>query len=262
MTAYIALVGHAQTPDFDQRWREVGQAGWELGDHTIHHCHFNELCQGLTRFDAAAEIDQDRDFIINTLGAPGVWTLAYPYGDLGYEPEAARHVFIARGVMAGSIAPHAGDPFNLPTYVAKAGDTEVDFDQVLEQSRGQGHWLIYTLHSLLPTTANWYAGVEISGVVATIEHAKRDGDLWIDTVANVGAYWRGQSVVEAAVGPTARTTKPITWTWTAPPHFPPGRKLRVTVDGGVLSQNGRPLAWNSHGYYEVDLDAGALSWRP
>ena len=37
---------------------------------------------------------------------------------------------------------------------------------------------------------------------------------------------------------------------------------RVTVDGGTLSQNGTPLAWDRRGYYEVSLDAQSLSWAP
>jgi hypothetical protein len=36
----------------------------------------------------------------------------------------------------------------------------------------------------------------------------------------------------------------------------------VTVDGGTLSQGGMPLAWDSHGYYPVALDAGMLTWTP
>ncbi|HEY2405876.1 MAG TPA: polysaccharide deacetylase, partial [Polyangiaceae bacterium] len=50
------------------------------------------------------------------------------------------------------------------------------------------------------------------------------------------------------------------WHWQLPAHFPPGRSLRVAVDGGTLSQNGRPLVWDAHGYYEIALDAGSLHW--
>ena len=45
------------------------------------------------------------------------------------------------------------------------------------------------------------------------------------------------------------------------PHFPGGRVLRVTVEGGTLSQGGRALAWDPHRYYEVSLDAGSLAWK-
>jgi hypothetical protein len=88
----------------------------------------------------------------------------------------------------------------------------------------------------------------------------------------VGAYWRGQKLL-SSVTPTTTTaagnqtstptpTPTSTWTWTLPAHFPPGRFLRVKVDGGTLSQRGQPLAWNGHGYYEIALDAGSLTLGP
>jgi len=262
MTAYINAINRDKTPNYDAAWRAVGRAGWELGNHTVHHCYFGKTCEGLTRFDAAAEIDDDRDFISGVLGAPGVWTLAYPYGDLGYEAEAPRHVFLARGVMPGAVDPHGGDAFNLPIYGAKTGDTAAQLNPPLDAARDRGQWLIYMFHSITPTAQVWYAPVDISQIVATVDHAKAFGDLWMDTLLNIGAYWRGETTIEAATSSSAKTPQPITWTWTLPAHFPPGHRLRVTVDGGALSQNGREIAWNGHGYYEIDLDAGSLSWRP
>jgi hypothetical protein len=47
-----------------------------------------------------------------------------------------------------------------------------------------------------------------------------------------------------------------------PAHFPPGKYLRVNVTGGTLTQKGAPLPWDPHGYYEVALDAGALTLAP
>lgn len=93
-------------------------------------------------------------------------------------------------------------------------------------------------------------------------------------MANVGAYWRGQKVLSSVTpmsttgpsgnGPTRTPTQTQTWTWTwtLPAHFPPGRLLRVKVDGGTLSQRGRPLPWDGHGYYEIALDAGSLTLSP
>ena len=107
-------------------------------------------------------------------------------------------------------------------------------------------------HSLLPGQ-NWYAGVDIGNVTQSIEHGKSLGDVWLDTVANVGAYWIGQKLVEG--GGSGNN-----WTWKLPAHFPAGRFARVKVDGGTLSQGGCALSWDGHGYYEVSLDAGALAW--
>ena len=38
--------------------------------------------------------------------------------------------------------------------------------------------------------------------------------------------------------------------------------LRVTVDGGTLSQGGTPLVWDTHGYYEVALGKGSVTLSP
>ena len=48
----------------------------------------------------------------------------------------------------------------------------------------------------------------------------------------------------------------MAWTWTLPENFPPGKYLRVKVDGGTLTQGAAALPWVTHGYYEVALDAG------
>jgi hypothetical protein len=97
-------------------------------------------------------------------------------------------------------------------------------------------------------------------VTGSIAHAKSLSDVWIDTFANVGAYWIAQKLFLAAMPMSAAGS--TTWTWTLPPHFPAGKILRVTVDGGKLRQNTTTLAWDGHGYFEVSLDAGTLTWSP
>jgi hypothetical protein len=95
-------------------------------------------------------------------------------------------------------------------------------------------------------------------VTASMEHAKSH-DMWIDSVVNIGSYWIGERLVENAA--KTESGGVTTWSWTLPPHFPKGRAVRVTVDGGTLSQGGKALAWDPRGYYEVSLDAGSLSWK-
>jgi hypothetical protein len=36
----------------------------------------------------------------------------------------------------------------------------------------------------------------------------------------------------------------------------------VKVDGGTLKQNGTPLTWDAHGYYEVALDPLSVTLSP
>ena len=112
----------------------------------------------------------------------------------------------------------------------------------------------------MPTQAVWYAPVAIGDVTTGITHARLLPDVWTGTLVDVAAYWRGQKLLSEAQ-PTVTGTS-TTWTWTLPPHFPSGKVLRATVSGGTLTQNGRPLLWSPHGYYELALDAGALTLSP
>jgi hypothetical protein len=93
-----------------------------------------------------------------------------------------------------------------------------------------------------------------------VQYSKTLGDMWIDSVVNVGAYWVAQKLFAAVTPVTAEETS--TWSWTLPEHFPPGKYLRVVVDGGALSQGGDPLIWDPHGYYEIALDPGTLTLSP
>jgi hypothetical protein len=106
-----------------------------------------------------------------------------------------------------------------------------------------------------------YQPVSIGEFMAAVNHARSLGDVWIDSVVNVGAYWRAQKMF-AGIAPTVSGNSK-TWTWTLPAHFPPGKVLRVRIDGGTLTQpGGRTLTWDDRGYYEVALDAGSLTLSP
>ena len=120
--------------------------------------------------------------------------------------------------------------------------------------------MIHLFHTLLPTTQNWGGGQDIGAVTGNMSYAKSLGTVWIDSVVNIGAYWRGQQLLQAAVPSTSGSV--TTWRWTLPANFPSGRKLRVVVECGTLWQNGAQLPWDRRGYYEVSLDAQSLNWTP
>jgi hypothetical protein len=120
--------------------------------------------------------------------------------------------------------------------------------------------MIHLFHTLLPTDKNWGLGQNITAVTGNMAYAKSLGTVWVDSVVNIGAYWRGQQLLQAATPSTSGGV--TTWRWTLPANFPPGRKLRVVVDGGSLWQNGAQLPWDRRGYYEVSLDAQSLNWTP
>jgi peptidoglycan/xylan/chitin deacetylase (PgdA/CDA1 family) len=241
---------------YDAAWTAVAATGSEIGNHTWTHCHAN--LSGCTPVGTAEEeIDKASTYITTHFGVPDVYTFAAPYGETGWNTYAAPRFLVGRGVMGGFV-PTTGvvDWYNLPVIAVAAGQVAANFNTAIDTARSQGRWGIFMVHSILPTSNNWYAGVEIADITASIAHAQSLGDVWIDTFVDVGAYARAKQMFDAL------TPNNNTWTWTLPDHFPSGKVLRVTVDGGTLSQGGAPLAWDPHGYFEVALDVGTLTSSP
>jgi peptidoglycan/xylan/chitin deacetylase (PgdA/CDA1 family) len=275
MTFFVNSSAADWEQGFVSTFSRAARDGHEIGNHTAHHCHADPdgtlytgngaqraACAGAS---AAAELDDCTAFIVDKLGTPKVWSAAWPFGDAGYAPAAASRFFLGRGTTPGTVAPNdETDPLNLPMWGPAEHDTVEKLDAQIDRAHATDRWVILLLHSLAPTTAAWYATVDISAVTGSIAHAKALGDVWIDALVNVGAYWRGQKLLAAAAPKVAETSSGHTqlWTWTLPDHFPPGRHLRVRVDGGTLSQNGKALDWDGHGYYEVALEAGSLALAP
>jgi len=265
MTFYINS-GKPAFDDFDAAWTRAARDGHELGNHTTHHCHagaganISGCIMGAALADAGAEIEDNAAYITAHYPQSAVWTMASPFGDNGWSEPARTRVFLNRGVQSGMIAPYDHtDPFNLPVHLVATGETAARFDDATDRARAGGKWVIFLFHTLTPTGANWYAPVATADVTSAMRHARSLGDVWVDTVANVGAYWRGQQILAAA--PSSATGAATTWTWTLPAHFPAGKSLRVTLrDGGTLAQNGQPLARGEQGDYRVALDAGTLTF--
>jgi peptidoglycan/xylan/chitin deacetylase (PgdA/CDA1 family) len=262
MTFYISS-GNSGESNFDTTWTQAVQDGHELGNHTAHHCHADLTgCNfGTAAGTLDAEIDQCTDYITQHYPQSAVWTMAAPFGDTGYKNSAATRFIVNRGVGSGMIGANDNtDPFNLPCHMAGQNETATTFNSQTDGARSSGKWLIFLIHTITPTDANWYNPVAIGDVTAGMTYGKSFGDVWMGTVANVAAYWMGQKLIASAKPSTAGTD--TTWTWTLPVGFPAGKHLRVKVDGGSLSQAGTPLDWDEHGYYTVALDAGTLTLSP
>ncbi len=250
-------------PNSDPFWAQVVKDGNEIGNHTVSHPYssLNGSCFGKPLDSIDAEIDECTKYIIERFGQSDVWTMAAPYGDKGYKEYAKTRLFLNRGVNSGTIAPNDdSDPFNMPCFMANGGESATVFNREIDSAESEGKWLIFLFHSIDPTSDKWYATVDIAEITQSIDHAKSLGDIWIDTFANVGAYWMGQKLLTSAT-PT-KSGDELTWTWTLPEHFPKGKYLRVKVDGGTLKQGGKVLEWDSHGYYEIALDEGSLTLVP
>lgn len=264
MTFYICEGWSGTSGDFVAVWARAASDGNEIGNHTVNHPHALLTDTGTGSGPLASqalEIARNAEYITDTISRLPVWSFAAPYGDRGWAPYAADYYFVNRGVGYGMIAPEdSTDPMNLPVFMANGGETERALNAEIDAARSGGKWLIFLFHALLPTSQNWYAGVEVTSVTGSMVHARVAQDTWADALYKVAAYWMGQKILSQAA-PTVSGSG-TTWKWNLPPHFPSGMYLRVTVSGGEVFQNGSALPWDPHGFYEIALDAGSLTVSP
>lgn len=262
MTFYVTSINVHGNAALDAIFSQAVKDGHEAGNHTIHHCHAGLTdCSSGTASSLDSELDGCTDYIVEHFGQSAVWTAASPYGDTGYEAADRKRFLLNRGVQGGMIAPNdATDPYNLPCHAAVEGESVASFNAAIAGANSAGSWLIFLIHTLAPTSTNWYAPIDISVVSGSVSYAQALGAEWIDSMVNVGAYWQAQKLFSALTPTTSGDEQ--TWSWTLPEHFPPGRYLRVTLDGGTPSQAGKPVDWDSHGYYEIALDVGSLTVLP
>lgn len=264
MTFYINEGWNGTSGNFAAVWAQAAADGNEIGNHTVNHAHAGLSDSGTGRGPLASqqlEISQNAAYITDNISHQPVWSFAAPYGDRGWAPYAAKYYFVDRGVAYGTIAPlDSTDPMNLPVYAANGNETERALNAEIDLARKGGRWLIFLFHALLPTSQNWYAGVDIANVTGSMYHTRAAKDIWIDVLYKVAAYWMGQKILSKTEPQVSGND--YTWRWTLPPHFPTGTYLRVKVSGGTVSQNGVVLSWDPHGFYEIALDAGSLTVSP
>ena len=247
MTFYLQTGKSSAASD---TWAQALVDGHELGNHTESHAHTG----------TGEDIDAATEFIEEYFGVTP-YTMAAPYGDTSYVSLAETRFLINRGVGGGTIAPNGNaNPFNLPCHIPATGAQASAMNSVIDTAHPAGNWQIVLLHGFTGGTDGAYQPVDIEQFVSHVEYAKSLGDVWIDSVVRVGAYWIAQRLF-SGLSP-ATSGGETTWSWTLPEHFPPGMCLRITTGGGTLTQNGEPLPWDDHGYYHVALDAGSLTLAP
>ncbi len=254
-------------------WKQAVADGHEMGNHTYDHTSTEPT--GTTAAVQAAiqsDVDMGASTVLSDLGVK-TYSFAEPNGDSWWITPAASVNFLSRGVADGLMMPgNETSPSWQNTYcflinnattanppLTAAQETST-FNSEIDGARSGGGWRVILVHGFTGGTDGAYEPIILSAYVASVTYAKGFPDLWIDTMLNVGAYWRGQNAFQAATPTTSGTT--TTYAWTLPANFPPGKYLRVTVTGGHVSQNGQQLAWDTHGYYEISLDEGSLTVGP
>lgn len=236
----------------DAIWRQILADGHELGNHTRTHQ------QG--GGNIGADTDAATAFIESRFGIT-VYSMAAPFGAAAYIEVARSRFLFNRGVNGGLVRPNDNsDPFNLPCFIPATGASTVAFNQQVDMARAAGAWHIALVHGFSGGNDGAFQPVAIGQFTGAVQYAKGLGDLWLDTLLEVGAYWQAQKLLTGLT--PVQSGGDTTWSWSLPARFPPERFVRVIVDGGTLTQAGTQLAWDEHGYYEVALDAGTLTLSP
>jgi peptidoglycan/xylan/chitin deacetylase (PgdA/CDA1 family) len=248
-------------------WEKAAADGHELGNHTVHHCNANGSgCVQGTFAGIDKELDDNTAFIMAKAGVTGVYSFAHPGGDLNWVEPAQARFLLARGVGdASGLLPNVGSDtaaYNLPCHISATDEKAVGgFNLISDNVRTTGSWRTVLMHSVDMTIPDGaYQPVQLTEALAAMNYTKSLTDVWSDTVIAIGGYWRAQKTLTAVSAKTVGSDK--VYSWTLPEHFPPGQYLRATVTGGKPKQCGTELAWDDHGYYEINLDAGSVTISP
>ena len=226
-------------------------ASHELANHTQNH--------GSGAADA--DVNSAQQFLMNQYSVVG-YTMAAPNGSTSNYNGISGQLFILdRGVNDSLIGPDDNTNMqNLPSWIPPQGAGTAQFNPKADAAQSQGKWQTVCIHGFTGGSDGAYQPIDLNGFVQHVNYVKDKGDVWIATMLEAGAYFLGRKAVKAAQ-PQAQGSDQV-YSWTLPDVFPPGQYVRVTVDGGTLSQDGVPLPWNDHGFYEVALDAGSLTLSP
>jgi peptidoglycan/xylan/chitin deacetylase (PgdA/CDA1 family) len=247
-------------------WPQALKDGHELANHTKSHMQTGDVTTLGTDADAA------ETFLKSKFGVTA-YSLAAPYGTSTYQEVAVSRFLTNRGVGDGGIAmtdnpdntatPSSSLKFNLPCFIPATGASAAAMEASLSSTVSAGKWKTMLVHGFTGGSDGAYQPVDIKEFTATVAWAKTQGNVWLDTVVNVSAYWIAGYKFSKLTPAISGSDK--TWTWKTSDfsdHFPPGHYLRVKTDGGTLKQGNTTLAWDDHGYYEVSLDAGTLTLSP
>jgi hypothetical protein len=234
----------------DPVWLQAQADGHEIGNHTKSH----------NMSDDGTDVDAATAFIEEHFHEPP-WTMAAPYGASVYSELAKTRFFINRGVSNGLIGPNDNsDPFSLYCFIPNQDAPADDFNKQMDSALSAGKWRVVLVHGFTGGSDMAYQPVSIDEFMSSVKYTQSLGQVWIDSVVNVGSYWLGQKAVSQATQTTSGDT--TTFTWELPDHFPPGKYVRVQVTGGRLEQDGKTIPWDDHGFYEISLDARSLTLSP
>jgi hypothetical protein len=242
-----------RTEAMNSVWPQAVKDGHEMGNHTQSH--------QSTPPGGVSDINAATTFIMQHLGVTP-YTMAAPNGSSSYPPlTGSANMLTNRGVSNALVLPNDNtDPTSLPCFIPNASAPTSDFNSQVDSAQSGGGWRIILVHGFNGASNDdgAYQPVNLTDYTAGITHTKSLGNVWIGRMVDVASYWLGQKAIKSATM-TASGGK-TTWTWTLPAHFPPGKYVRIADPGVAVTQKGTAVPRNSAGYYEISLDAGAVTF--
>ncbi len=236
-------------------WPQAVKDGHELGNHTnTHQSNAN-----------ASDIQTAEDTIKSKFGVTA-YSFAAPNGDASYQTVVPPMKILTTNRTAGNSGGismtdnPSSKQYALPCIIPNTGAQTSAMTSSISSGISGGKWNIFLVHGFTGGSDGAYQPVDIAQFTGTVSWAKTQGNIWIDTVGSISAYWIGGYKFSALTATKSGTD--TTWTWKTSDFatpFPPGKYLRVTTNGGTLKQGSTVLQWDDHGYYEVSLDAGTLT---
>lgn len=169
------------------------------------------------------------------------YTGASPNGDASWVTPSKSFFIANRGVSEADIAARSTsvDLFNLPAYIPASSSSAATMGSHIKS----GIWKVFCVHGWASPA---YNPISESEMITTMTTAV-SGGYWTESLEHVAAYFLGQRGISASSTTSA--------TWTLPAHFPPNMCVRVTTTGGTVTQKGAEVPFDSHGYYQISLDA-------
>jgi peptidoglycan/xylan/chitin deacetylase (PgdA/CDA1 family) len=194
---------------------EMSNAGQEIGSHTVHHLHLQNLAIGDTSSDSTLiyELYQSKNRIEQKIPDQKCIDIAYPYSE--YDSDVLNYTSefyeVARAISSGPVDSlltglqwfKIGSKvinFSLPRDSVNDLDELQQFYNYVQSAIDQGKWGILQAHDVIPSDSidnaiqqGAYEPISISWFESAcqfVSDAEQNGDLWVAPVRDITRYMK------------------------------------------------------------------------
>jgi peptidoglycan/xylan/chitin deacetylase (PgdA/CDA1 family) len=242
-------------------WRQARLQGHEIGNHSISHEHAADLSKATEEL----QVEDAKKFLDSNFKADTL-TFAYPFTEVspGLLYWVKRYDFAARGGRGDSrvlyVTPDARpDWYDLPSQPSYTKYDLAVYRGWVDKAISMNAWTTLQIHGIGdPSTG--FEPIPSNTFIDFLNYLKAEESrgLWVAPFGEVAAYFRAQTIVEAAQPQAANGE--AKFTWQVPTPFPLGVMLKLPANRSRarLFQAGHELHRNKDGVYLVSFDSREL----